>query len=415
LVGVSVALFASACGQATTPAGSVDSTGTDVARVSLDTSDAPALADVVAAADVMGLDLIREGGDETTVTSPASLQVALSMAAEGAEGQTLKELETLLGASGRERSDAFNVLTATLADLDGDPAIVMDDELPETPMVHRANGLVLDDDFTANPNFVDVLAQSYGAPATTTDLGSTEGKKVLDAWANENTGGLIPESAIVTSPSLALVLQDAIVMAAPWADPFDAALTEPADFTLPSGASVSVDMMDTYKERPTLYAKERGWETIRLPYVGGRLYADVMLPPEGTNPDEMTSELLGELSKTLAAAEPQPVVITMPIVDAKSKLDLLDYLSNHAPSSLGGGFGPMGSDSLAISQAWQQGVLKVNEEGTVAAALTEIGFDESASTGVYFTVDRPYLVRIAEAKTGWPLFFSHIADPRADD
>ncbi|MGB7425502.1 MAG: serpin family protein, partial [Ornithinimicrobium sp.] len=194
----------------------------------------------MAAADVMGLDLIAEGGDETTVTSPASLQVALSMAAEGAEGQTLKELETLLGASGQERSDAFNVLTATLADLDGDPAIVRNEELPETPMVHRANGLVLDDDFTANPNFVDVLAQSYGAPATTTDLGSTEGKKILDTWANENTGGLIPKTAIKPDPALALVLQDAIVIAAPWDDPFDAALTEPADFTLPSGASVTV-------------------------------------------------------------------------------------------------------------------------------------------------------------------------------
>lgn len=415
MVAICVALFASACGESTPPADSVATATTDVARVKLDVSDAPALADVVAAADVMGLDLITAGGDAATVTSPASLQVALSMAAEGAEGQTLEELETLLGASGQERSDAFNVLTATLADLDGDPAIVMNDELPQTPMVHRANGLVLDDDFTANPNFVDVLAQSYGAPATTTDLGSTEGKKVLDAWANDNTGGLIPESAIVTSPSLALVMQDAIVMAAPWDDPFDAALTAPADFTLPSGASVTVDMMDTFKERPTLYAKERGWETIRLPYRGGRLYADVMLPPEGTNPDEMTSELLGELSKTLAEAEPQPVVIKMPIVDAKSKLDLLGYLSDHAPSSLGGGFGPMGSDSLFINQAWQQGVLKVNEEGTVAAALTEIGFDSSASMGTNFTVDRPYLIRVADAETGWPLFFSHIADPRADD
>lgn len=75
----------------------------------------------------------------------------------------------------------------------------------------------------------------------------------------------------------------------------------------------------------------------------------------------------------------------------------------------------MGSDSLFIDQAWQQGVLKVNEEGTVAAALTEIGFNESASMGINFTVDRPYLIRTTDAETGWPLFFSHITDPRADD
>jgi len=95
-----VVLVVAGCGSADTFSGAPNSSTSTVARVIVAPLDAPALDEVVAAADIMGLQLIREGGEATTVTSPASLQVALSMAAEGAEGQTLNELDGLLGASG---------------------------------------------------------------------------------------------------------------------------------------------------------------------------------------------------------------------------------------------------------------------------------------------------------------------------
>jgi serpin B len=104
-----VMLTLAACGQQGAPAGTP--LGSDAARISVDPDEAVALPDVVAAADGMGVDLIVQAGDVTTVTSPASLQVALSMAAEGAEGQTLKELESLIGAAGQKRSEAINALT----------------------------------------------------------------------------------------------------------------------------------------------------------------------------------------------------------------------------------------------------------------------------------------------------------------
>ncbi len=111
MIGIPLALALAACGLQS------GATGTplvsDQTRVSVDPGEAVALGDVVAAADVMGLDLIVGAGDVNTVTSPASLQVALSMAAEGAEGQTLTEVEALIGAAGPDRSDAINALTGT--------------------------------------------------------------------------------------------------------------------------------------------------------------------------------------------------------------------------------------------------------------------------------------------------------------
>lgn len=378
---------------------------------------ARSLEDVVAAAEVMGLDLIAGAGDITTVTSPASLQVALSMAAEGAEGPTLAELEMLIGASGQDRSEAINALTGTLGVLDGDPAVVQDDELPETPMVHRADRLVLDDDLTVKQSFVDALARSYDAPAETVDLASDEGKGVLDSWVAEHTGGLVPTSAIEPAPNLRLVLQDAIVLAARWDEPFYAALTEPDAFTLPSGEVVDVDLMSTGEERDMVYAEVEGWQAVRLPYTGGRVHCDVILPPVGTAPTAMTAELLDELGQALDSGARSLVILRMPVVDAESKLDLEPYLADHAPSSLQGGFGGITDQPVFIDQAMQQGVLAIDEDGTVAAAVTEIGFADSGPVQppIELTVDRPYLVRIADGQTGWPLFLAHVADPRGED
>lgn len=413
-VGLVVVLALAACGQQAAPAGTP--LASDETRVSVGLADAVARPDLVAAADVMGLDLVAGAGPVTTVTSPASLQVALSMAAEGAEGPTLLELEELIGAAGQDRSEGINALTRALEDLDGDPALVQGDELPETPMVHRADRLVLDDSLSVHQPFVDALARHYGAPAETTDLSGEEGKAVLDAWVEEHTGGLVPESAIVPRPSLRLVLQDAIVLAARWEQPFPAVMTSPEEFTLPSDEVITVDMMDPGKFRETVYSEVDGWQAVRLPYTGGRLYADVILPPPGSAPTDMTPELLGELQHSLETGELRPVTLRMPVVDVSSTLDLTPYLTEHAPSSLGGGFGGITDEPVFIGQAMQQGVLVIDEEGTVAAAVTEIGFDESgpAEPPIELTVDRPYLVRIADGQTRWPLFLAHIADPRRE-
>ncbi len=81
--------------------------------------------------------------------------------------------------------------------IDGEPA--------QARVVHRANGLVLDHGCTVNPRFADALAATYDASPTITDLSSKKCKAVLDAWTNEHTGGLIPESAVTLSFDLHLL------------------------------------------------------------------------------------------------------------------------------------------------------------------------------------------------------------------
>ena len=117
----------------------------DTPRQQVGVDDVPEVAEAVRATDRLGLGLLALGEEPNAVTSPSSAAVALAMLAEGAGGTTADELDALLGASGEARGAAYNALTAQLAPLAGDPAVVQDDELPETPVVHLANAVVLDD------------------------------------------------------------------------------------------------------------------------------------------------------------------------------------------------------------------------------------------------------------------------------
>lgn len=280
--------------------------------------------------------------------------------------------------------------------------------------MHRASRLLLDDSLVVEQGFVDALARSYDAPAQTTDLAGEDAQAVLDAWVEEHTGGLVPRSALTPGPDLRLALQDAVVLAARWEQPFLAELTGPHPFTLPSGEQVDVDMMATGGPRETTYAEVQGWQAVRLPYIGGRLAADVLLPPAQSSPTALSPAVLAELRTALDAQESRLILLQMPVVHARSSLDLMPFLAEQAPSALEGGFGGITDEPLLISQLAQQGVLNIDEEGTLAAAVTEMGMAGSAEPDppVVLTVDRPYLVRIADGRTGWPLFVAHVADPR---
>lgn len=351
------------------------------------------------------------------VVSPSSLATALAMLAAGADGKTLAELEAALGATGEARVDAFAALRGALASLDGDPALVQNKELPENPLVHLAAQVVVKDGFEVNDSYLKALADGFGAGVQRADLSGEAGKKVLSEWINHHTGGLIKETAITPNPDLRLVLQDAILLAARWQAPFKPEATGDHPFTKADGSEVLVPTM--ISDHSFAYAEVDGWAGVRLPYVGGRLYADVVLPPVGKSPSDIDPATLTKLSQKLGAATPEPVDLWLPKLDLKSKpLDLKDTFAGlgfTAVSCEGSDidFSGISEKSLCVQQAMQQAVLTVDEDGTKAAAVTEIGMAETALIIPEHTLhlDRPFLVRIADGDTDWTLFLANVADP----
>lgn len=357
--------------------------------------------------------------DENVVVSPASLAVALAMLAEGARGASLVELEAALGARDEGRRDAFAALRGALLEFDGDPAAAVADTLPERPIVHLADQVVVHEDFDVNSSFLDALADGFDAGVQYTDLTSQSGKAVLDEWVNRHTGGLIEESAIEPGESLRLVLQDAILLAARWETPFSAALTQDRPFTLSDGRVVDVETMASL-HGAFASAEIDGWVAVRLPYVDA-VHADVLLPPEGIDPASLSDEALEALSKALDAAAPMPLDLTLPKLDIEPRtMGLKSVLREigvgsvlcDADADLSGIAGAPGK--LCVDQAAQQAVLKVHEEGTVAAAVTELAIMETSAPLIQREVrfDRPFVFTVSHSETGWPLFLAAVRDPR---
>ncbi len=385
---------------------------------------AAALENVVAATLRTGTTMLAAGAkNENVVVSPASLAVALAMLAEGARGESLAALERALGASGEARRDAFAALQRILRDYEGEPSAATGDELPQRPIVHRANRIVIDDEFTVQPDYLAALSEGFDADVRYTDLSSASAKKVLGEWIDHHTGGLIKESAIEPGEDLLLVLQDVLLLAARWQAPFAAMSTMPRDFTLADGTRVEVETMSQGADYA--YAEVDGWRAVRLPYVEA-LHADVLLPPVGVDPATATPELLAAIAAALDSAPAMSTVVSLPTVDTGvAKLNLVDsgvfdaleislLLCGGAPDLSGIALRP---GDLCVDQAMQQTVLKVDEEGTVAAAVTEIAVMGTSATLYerYMAFDRPFLFTVVHSETGWPLFLAAVRDPRGAD
>jgi serine protease inhibitor len=398
--------------------------GVAARTVALD--EASALPDVVAAARRIGtVTLGHAPQDGNTVVSPASIAVALAMLTEGARGETLAELEAVLGAEGDARRDTFAALRGMLAPYDGDPAVVQEDELPERPVLHLADQAVVHEGYAVSEEYLASLAAQFDAGVQRIDLTSPAAKQVLDHWVRHHTGGLVERSAIEPNTDLRLVLQDAVVLAARWEQPFGPGAAHDRPFTLAGGDVVDVETLAATVH--VAYAEVDGWRAARLPYVEA-FHTDVLLPPEGTDPASATPELLAAVDSALDAAldaagppATTAVDLTLPTLDVRSgPLDLKGPIVElGAPSVLDPATADLtgiGPQDLVVGQAFQQAVLLVDEEGTRAAAVTELGVEATSAlvpqSDVELHLDRPFLLTIDHTETSWPLFVAAIRDPR---
>jgi len=388
----------------------------DVEHETVAVEDSVGVPDAVDATTELGAALVMAGEPgQNRVVSPASVALALAMLAEGARGESAAVLDRALGVAGEERTDAYNALQYALLEYDGDPRGVQDDDLPERPLLHVANGVLVDEGREVDADFLDRLARGYGAGVRMAELSDSSGKRVLDAWVREHTGGRIDSSAIQPDPDLVLVLQNAVLLAARWQDPFVAELTAEQPFTLGSGEQVPVETMS--QQLLASYAEVADGQAVRLPYAEA-LAMDVVLPAAGRGP-ALSAQEWRALDDQLGGPAATDVQLRLPKVDVQTSADLVPPLTD---LGLGVLFAYPGADlsgiapDLFVGAVGHQTTLTVDEEGTVAAATTEVGAAAGSATvptdPVVMAVDRPFAVRIVHLETGWPLFLGVIADPR---
>lgn len=333
-----------------------------------------------------------EDKDANLAVSPYSAGVALSMLAEGAEGQTRAEF-----------NKALNDCLFKSEDLGGNDKIT----------VNSVNSLWVDDNFSVRNRYVSLMQKDFDALVTTLSFSDPATVKVINNWCSEHTNGKITEIIDELSPNDVMVLVNALYFKAPWLNPFDEHMTSSAKFH--GSKSVSdVDMMA--RKAYMNYAEYNGCQLVELPYEGGRYAMYVLLPPE----DMDINELIGYLSQesydaAMNSLQSKEVLLKMPKVKVETSL-LLNQSLQHMGirTAFTGaadfkGISEMGPLSLGLVK--QKCYVEISEKGTEAAAVTSAQIRMTAlrpSQYVRMTVDRPYLFFVTDKQESNILFAGRI-------
>ncbi len=333
-----------------------------------------------------------EDKDANLAVSPYSAGVALSMLAEGAEGQTKAEF-----------NKALNDCLFKSEDLGGNDKIT----------VNSVNSLWVDDNFSVRNRYVSLMQKDFDALVTTLSFSDPATVKAINNWCSEHTNGKITEIIDELSPNDVMVLVNALYFKAPWLNPFDEHMTSSAKFH--GSKSVSdVDMMA--RKAYMNYAEYNGCQLVELPYEGGRYAMYVLLPPE----DMDINELIGYLSQesydaAMNSLQSKEVLLKMPKVKVETSL-LLNQSLQHMGirTAFTGaadfkGISEMGPLSLGLVK--QKCYVEISEKGTEAAAVTSAQIRMTAlrpSQYVRMTVDRPYLFFVTDKQESNILFAGRI-------
>lgn len=171
-------------------------------------------------------DKLNEGMDksENYMFSPLSIKMALALAANGAEGETLKEI---LSFAEIYNVDEYNEKTKKLIDKYANLKSVTLDV---------ANSIWINKDVSTK-NFSESyklsLKDFYGA--TSGEVTNKNAVKTINDWVNDKTNGKIPE--IISSPDFWAALVNAVYFKGGWQDEFIENATEEGDFQNADGTT----------------------------------------------------------------------------------------------------------------------------------------------------------------------------------
>ena len=273
-------------------------------------------------------------------------------------------------------------------------------------------------DAPVRPGYARDLESNLGGEIFSVDFNDPGAvQKRMDAWVDENTNGLIKEAPGPVSPADLLILMNTVSLDATWKVEFKKSMTRYRPFTLSDGRSIKVPTMT--HEQSHRYLENQDAQIIELPYVGNQVSMTLVLPREGGS--------LADLEKTLSAdtvagwdraMKKRTVELRLPKFELSSELDLKDLLG--AMTSTGLFATPdlgrmLEGASPMVTDASQDAVIKVDEAGTQAAALTTITVGRSAKPRpqpIEMTLDRPFMYLVRDRVAGTIYFMGRVVDPR---
>ena len=339
--------------------------------VSVQPAGSPAVDQALTSFGLSLLQSAREAESGPVLLSPLSAALALSMAANGANGDTLAQFETVLG--GGVTLDELNAACAQLlsdyGDLDGSTECLI------------ANSLWTDPEGMIREDFIGKCQGIFDAQVFSQDLSAPSVVPAVNSWVSEHTNKMIP--SILSKPfneNAALLLVNALYLKNTWETEFDPNNTYLRGFYHQGSDKESMDFLNAgFVTFP--YLQSQTAQGAVLPYDDGRLAFFALMPEEGAEFEVWLNSLDGDALASLleSRTDTEFRTLALPKFEAEWSGRLQDVLSavglDLAFDDTGlADFSLLGDNPYGyfLSQVIHAAKIEINEEGTEAAAATVV-------------------------------------------
>ena len=346
------------------------------------------------------------------VYSPLSITYVLGMVNDAASGETERELEQTLGFH-EGGIQAVNEYCKKL--IEGLPKV------DKKVTLNIANAIFVNKEkATLKAQYEQDMQTSYDAKAEALSFKDSKTLGHINGWCNEKTKGMLPTILDEVNPEAVAYLLNAIYFKADWASKFDEKNTKKETFTTENGKT-QVPLM--HQNVLINYTKNNTYSAIQMPYGNGYWTMTVLLPNEGKTSDDVIAAMRTDDEWSVGFTTqmiPYEVDLKLPRFETNSDTDdfddglkgLMQRMGIHLAfdSQLAEIPNMCEERGVYISMMRQKAAIKVNEEGSEAAAVTiaEMEFTTAIGPREYpkatFHANRPFIYLITEGSSGVILF-----------
>ena len=336
----------------------------------------------------------------------------MSILANGATGDTLKELLNALEADNLENlNDGHKNFSAFVVKNYDDFA--------------EANLLLIDKKIIGrglDKNFKRVVNDIYKSDVREANFSNdVDGEKQkISRWVSEKTKNFIPNYKSIATADTVTDLLNVVYFKGTWAIPFKTRNTAPQNFKNLDSSIKEVDMMSEVFDDKIAYLENEDFKAIKLPYnTNAAMYLIMPREDKVLNVAELwnnytaRADFLNSLSKISTFGG--KVVVRLPKFELDIENNLVENFKamgiKKSFSDAAEFFNIVKDTSLKIGNAQHRAKIKVDEQGTKAAAVTEITILETTAAPnfepprrVYFIADRPFLFLIRDIESNVTLF-----------
>jgi len=342
--------------------------------------------------------------DKNSLISPTSVMLALAMTANGADNETLSQMEKVLG--GIPIKELNEYLFAYVNALPNEKDIKLT----------IANSIWFRDEkdrLKVEKDFLQKNADYYNAAAykSTFDDQTVED---INNWTNKNTDGMINAIIDKIDDDDVMYLINAIIFDAEWKEIYENKNIHNGSFTAINGSKQTVDFMNSVEDK---YIDDGNATGFIKPYKSGYSFV-ALLPDNDIDINEYIKSLTGEkFINYIKNAEGTTISAYLPKFNYEYSIKMNDALialgMENAFYGEKADFKKLGvsvDGNIYINEVFHKTFITVDERGTKAGAVTKIELtNECSEVGINeVRLDKPFVYAIIDNTTNLPVFIGTV-------